>query len=309
MSEPIFILGAGAIGTALAVHLTRAGRTVTALRTSADDIPGQTVEITLADSEGRKTTAAIEMVSLAQVARLDGIAVVTAKSYANRAIAEQLAAFRFSGPVVILQNGVGVEAPFLGLEGARVYRCVLYSTGQPAGENRYLFAAVRPSPVGVVRGDATELAALLARLHTDAFPFVAQDDISQEVWKKASINCVFNSVCPLLDVDNGIFVRDERAAALARAIVAECASVMRGQGMRGDESEIMTQLFAISRRTDGQLISTLQDINAGRETEIAALNLEIARLAEGLTPPVSVPLTKGLGELVKLKAELRRGAA
>ena len=36
---------------------------------------------------------------------------------------------------------------------------------------------------------------------------------------------------------------------------------------------------------------------------------EIARLAEGLTPPVSVPLTKGLGELVKLKAELRRGAA
>lgn len=306
-TDRINILGAGAIGMALAVHLTRAGRAVVALRTSADHVAAQAVEITLTGSDAAETRALVEMVSLAQVDRLDGVAVVTAKSYANRAIAERLAALRFAGPVVILQNGVGVEGPFLALEAARVYRCVLYSTGQKAGEHRYLFAPVRPSPVGVVRGTEEELAALLAALHTDAFPFVAQDDIQGEVWKKASINCVFNSVCPLMDVDNGIFTRDDRANALARAIVAECAAVMRRVGLDGDEGAIMAQLEAISRRTDGQLISTLQDINAGRETEIDALNLEIARVAEGLTPPVAVPLTKWLGELVRLKAEARRG--
>lgn len=305
--HPIHILGAGAIGMALAVHLTRAGRPVTALRTSAADIAAQTVHITLADSAGQEITAPIHMVSLAQLAHLDGLAVITAKSYANAALADRLAALDFRGPVVILQNGVGVEAPFLALPAARVYRCVLYATGQAAGARRYLFAPVRPSPVGIVRGDPAELDALLAALHTPAFPFASQPDIQPEVWKKASINCVFNSVCPLMDIDNGIFVRDETAEALARAIVAECAAVMRAQGMRGDEDDIMAQLFAISRRTDGQLISTLQDIHAGRETEIDALNLEIARVAEGLTPPVEVRLTKWLGEMVRMKAELARG--
>jgi 2-dehydropantoate 2-reductase len=144
-------------------------------------------------------------------------------------------------------------------------------------------------------------------LHTEGFPFHAQPQIETEVWKKAIINAVFNSVCPLLEADNGIFQRDPACAGLAREIVRECLGVARGLGLELGEAQVMEQLLVISKKSDGQQISTLQDLNHGRLTEIESLNLEIARLAARLEPPVPVHKTRLLGEMVRLKSELRRG--
>ena len=40
------------------------------------------------------------------------------------------------------------------------------------------------------------------------FPFRTEEQIERKVWKKAILNAVFNSICPLLGIDNGIFVCD-----------------------------------------------------------------------------------------------------
>ena len=84
--------------------------------------------------------------------------------------------------------------------------------------------------------------------------------------------------------------------------------IAHAMGMTLTAEEIMQQLFAISKKSDGQLISTLQDINEGRETEIDYLNLEIARQAEALSPPVQAHITKTLGEMVKIKSKLSRAS-
>lgn len=146
---------------------------------------------------------------------------------------------------------------------------------------------------------------MVNELNTTEFPFVSHSDIKQEVWKKAIINAVFNSICSLLEIDNGIFVRDEKASPLAQEIVNECLAIAHNIGIRLSAEEIMPQIFAISKKSEGQLISTLQDINAGRETEIDYLNLEIARLGETLTPVIKARTTKALGEMVKMKSKLR----
>jgi 2-dehydropantoate 2-reductase len=62
----------------------------------------------------------------------------------------------------------------------------------------------------------------------------------------------------------------------------------------------------ISKNPDGQLISTLQDLKNGNETEIDFLNLEIARIAEEMTPKIAVGRTKILGELISIKSRLKR---
>lgn len=65
-------------------------------------------------------------------------------------------------------------------------------------------------------------------------------------------------------------------------------------------------MLAISRSSDGQLISTLQDINNKRPTEIDMLNLEIVGIAEKLSAENLVTETRLLGELTAIKSRLNR---
>jgi 2-dehydropantoate 2-reductase len=302
--ETIFILGSGAVGFPLAAYLTNAGRTVIAVRTSRNDVPKSTINLTVQDG-ANQVAAPIETISLANLAQLDGTLVITTKSYTNQAIALLLKERKATGPVVIMQNGVGIERPFLDAGFAAVYRCVLYVTSQPTSESAFSFHPVTASPIGIIEGPRAELAKCVEQLNTEAFPFRAEANIQKEIWKKAIINSVFNSICPLLDVDNGVFARDEATANLARLSVKECISLTDRLNIGLSENEVMQQIMRISTASK-QLISTLQDIRNGRQTEIESLNLEIARLAASQEPPMHLPQTELLGKIVLAKSILHR---
>ncbi len=304
----IYVLGSGAIGFPLAAHLAAAGRPVVAVRTSRGDIPRGAVEVAVRGADG-PLIASVETVSLAQLGRLDGLVVLATKAYANEAIARELRARGAAGPLVILQNGVGVERPFLEAGFPEVYRCVLYITSQAISAREFAVRPVAASPIGVVRGGAEGVARCVAALHTPGFPFRAEERIEREVWKKAIINAAFNSICPLLEVDNGVFVRDEAARALAREVIGECVALTDRLGLGLGEGELLDQLLLISGRSDGQLISTLQDLRAGRPTEIESLNLAIARAGAALEPPLALPRVELLGRLVAAKSALGRAPA
>ncbi|MBV8485454.1 MAG: ketopantoate reductase family protein [Verrucomicrobia bacterium] len=302
--ETIYILGSGAVGFPLAAYLTNAGRTVVAVRTSRSDVPKSTINVTVQDGTNR-VIAPIETISLSNLTSLDGTLVVTTKSYTNQAIALLLKQRKASGPLVIMQNGVGVERPFLDAGFGAVCRCVLYVTSQPTSEFQFSFRPITASPIGVIAGPEGELAKCVEQLHTDGFPFRAETNIQKEIWKKAIINSVFNSICPLLDVDNGVFVRDEATANLARQLVKECITLTDRLNIGLSESEVMQQIMRISTESK-QVISTLQDIRNGRQTEIDSLNLEIARLAASLQPPLYLPQTDLLGKIILAKSVLHR---
>lgn len=303
--EKIYIVGSGVVGFPLAAYLTNAGRAVVALRTSRNDVAFGAVNVTVQNGADQIDTP-VDTVSLTHLSNITGIIVITAKSHANAAIAAALKAKGATGPVVILQNGVGVEKPFLAAGFAPVYRCVLYVTSQATGENTFSFRPVTASPIGVIHGEPTELAQTVAALTTPGFPFRTEANIEREVWKKAITNVVFNSICPLLDIDNGIFARDGEVARIARTVVNECVTLTNQLGLDLTENELMEQIMVISKRADGQLISTLQDLRAGRETEIEFLNLEIARIAAALEPSLFLPRTQLLGQLITAKSAQRK---
>ena len=305
--ETIYILGSGAVGFPLAAYLTNAGRNVVAVRTSRNDVPKSTINVTVQDGINR-VTAPIETISLSNLTRLDGTVVITTKSYTNPAIADLLKERKATGPLVIMQNGVGIERPFLDARFAAVCRCVLYLTSQPTSEFEFSFHPITASPIGIIEGPEAELAKCAEQLNTEAFPFRAEANIQKEIWKKAIINSVYNSLCPMLYVDNGVFVRDEATANLARQVVKECVTLTDRLNIALSESEVMQQIMRISTGSK-QLISTLQDIRNGRQTEINSLNLEIARLAASLQPPLHLPQTELLGKMILAKSVLHRKTA
>lgn len=303
--ETLYILGSGAIGFPLAAYLANAGRAVVAVRTSRHDVPKGTIAVTVRNGANRISTP-VQTISLSNLTSLGGTIVITAKSYANTAIALALKDKTATGPVVIMQNGVGVEKPFRDAHFSPIYRCVLYVTSQATSEYDFTFRPITSSPIGVVHGSESGLKKCVEDLTTDGFPFRPEANIQREIWKKAIINSVFNSICPLLDVDNGVFVRDQHTANLAREVVRECIALTDRLHMGLSEGELMEDIMRISKGSDGRLISTLQDMRIGRQTEIEFLNLAIARVGASLQPRLHLPRIELLGKMILAKSLQQR---
>jgi len=303
MKDHVYIIGAGAIGKALAVFLRLNGRLVTLLRGSEDVAETYTERITVM-LEGTEVEAPVRISSLSNFRSIDGLIVLTCKSYGNEGLATAIKNKSGDSPVVLLQNGLGVERPFEKKGFPGIYRCVLFVTSQVLDDGKVRFKPVADCPVGTVSGNTRQLAAIAGQLTTDYFAFTAEPDIQPVIWKKAIANCVFNSVCPLLEIDNGIFHRNDQVLAIANQIIAECLIIAAAKGVKVSHEEILESLIRISRFSDGQLISTLQDIRLGRRTEIETLNLAIAGMAEELGMGHLVQGTRLLGEITRLKSEL-----
>jgi len=303
-NETIFIVGAGAIGKALAVFLIRDGRNVVLLRGSVDNDPVHQQQITVITGDNETTAATVPVSSFANYTRLDGLVVLTNKSFGNERIAALLRARKVTGPLVLLQNGLGVEDAFINAGFSDVYRCVLFATCQPVAENVYRFKPVAPSAIGRISWGTDQSIMIVERLTTPSFLFTAEEMIRTVIWKKAIANSVFNSVCVLLDTDNGIFHRNAAASLIAEKVITECIAIAALEDVHLKKEEVLDSLLLISRRSDGQLISTLQDIRNGRLTEIDSLNLAIAQKAQALGRPELVTATQLLGELTKLKSTI-----
>jgi 2-dehydropantoate 2-reductase len=308
MNTSIYIVGNGAIGKALAVFLKLENKNVAIIRGSVDDGSIYTEEITVTLPDVTHLKAEIEIKTVSSLKKLNGLVVLTNKSFGNEAIAKMLKRKVGDSPLVILQNGLGIEKVFVENNFPEVYRCVLFATSQIKDENKLSFKPVSTCPIGIIKGSEATLNWIADQLSTQHFQFRSEPNINKVIWKKAIVNSVFNSICPLLEIDNGIFYRDENALLIAKRIIAECISISTELGVPLAANEVMESLMQISKSSEGQLISTLQDIKNHRMTEIDTLNLEIVRIAANLGKENLVRETKLLGELVKIKSELSLNA-
>ncbi|MDD7886194.1 ketopantoate reductase family protein [Flavivirga sp. 57AJ16] len=302
----IYIIGAGAIGKTLAVCLTRHGKNVQLIRGSVDDGSLYSEMLTLTLKSGQNLTANVRFNSLSNFTKFNGLVVLTNKSFGNRKLVKKLKDKIFNTPIVILQNGLGIEIPFIEHGFNEIYRCVLFTTCQNISKNEVSYKPVAESPIGIIRQNITVLEAIVKEMDTPEFRFIAEKQIDKIIWKKAIANCVFNSICPLLEVDNGVFYRNTGVFSLAKRIIKECVLISKKKGITLEAKEIEDQIIFISKMSDGQFISTWQDIQNKRETEIDTLNLEVIRIAKQMNLEAQVQETKLLGELVKIKSELNR---
>lgn len=300
----IYIVGAGAIGKALAVFLALEGKNVTLLRGRVNDIPDSFEEVKVELHDGTQIKAKVRVSTINSFPALTGIIVLTNKSYGNQQLSGILKTRTGNSPIVLLQNGLHVEQPFNNSHFPEVYRCVIFATSQPGEKGTLKFKPISISPIGIVKGNKETLASIAGQLSSGHFPFAAEEHIQPVIWAKAIVNSVFNSVCPLLETDNGIFDRSKEALAIAKQVIAECISIAEANGVSLNTDEVVNRLLLISRSSSGQLISTYQDILNKRETEIDTLNFAIAGIANELGRNRDVTATKLLGELTKLKSEL-----
>jgi 2-dehydropantoate 2-reductase len=122
------------------------------------------------------------------------------------------------------------------------------------------------------------------------------DAPGQAIWEKVAINAGINPLTAILNVSNGQILDIPEVRQLLRDLVVEAVKVASTEGYRFEHSlvEVAEATCAI---TSENISSMLQDIRAGKQTEIDAISGEIVRRAQLSALPT--PRTRVIWQLVK----------
>jgi 2-dehydropantoate 2-reductase len=148
-----------------------------------------------------------------------------------------------------------------------------------------------------------EVAALFRRA---GLPCEVRGDIEAVLWEKLLVNVGINPLTALLQVKNGDLLNLPPAWEIAVAAATETLAVARAGGIHlSVDPEV--RLREVCTATAANRSSMLQDVMAGRQTEIEALNAQIA--ARGAAHGISTPVNHLLTQLIRAleAANSRRG--
>lgn len=289
------IVGAGAIGLTLGAQLAACHDVLILARRA--EVAGllERNGITVTGDGTDRTVAVRATVDPAAFGDREAVLIAVKAHATSGAVSPLRGILRPTALVVSLQNGIdNVRSVREALPEARI---VAGSTTQGAiasGDGR-----VRPVNRGITtfaRSDdvsptSAEIAGAFSAAGLDAR---VEDDVDLLLWRKLVVNAAINPLCGLTGRTNGDAVGDPDLAPLARALAAEAAQVAAAEGIAiGDP---WAAVEAAAEATAANRNSMLQDLDAGRRTEIDAISGAIVQRAGA--HGIAVPLTEAMLRLV-----------
>lgn len=224
------------------------------------------------------------------------LAIVTVKAYDTAAAARDLATGSFDA-VLSLQNGLENER----ILAERFERPVLAGTATYGARVRdpghVECTGVGEIALGAPGGGESELAERIAAAFRAAeVDAIATEDLPRRLWEKLAINAGINPVTALSRVRNGALEEDP-GRRLARSAARETARVAQAEGVSLSNREALAALEAVIEATADNRSSTLQDVAAGKRTEVDAINGAVVRRAADRG--IDVPTNDHLLQLIR----------
>jgi 2-dehydropantoate 2-reductase len=243
-----------------------------------------------------------------------GFVLVATKAFDGAAAAAALAGARAAvGPdtrLVLCQNGWGNAERFAAVfPPARVWSArVITGFRRLAPHHVDVTVHAEPVRIGSLFGaPVAHVAELCAALAKGGVPCEPSDDIAADLWAKLLYNAALNPLGALLGASYGALGASPEARGVLEALARETFAVMERAGFATHWPSADAWLADLYARllppTAAHESSMLQDIRAGRRTEIDAITGAVVALAErhGVAAPVSESL------LALVRALERRG--
>jgi 2-dehydropantoate 2-reductase len=233
---------------------------------------------------------------------------VATKSFDSGPAARDLAAHRHlladRGLVVLFQNGWGnAEAFAHHFDPAAIYNARVI-TGFTRLEVNHVEVTVHADPIGIgnlISPDVVCVQSLCEAISAGGIPCLATPDIAKFLWAKMLFNCALNGLGAVFGVTYGALGGSPHTRAIMDAIIAEIFEVMRAEGYSTHwptAEAYLARFYADEvRLTARHYPSTLQDLRAGKRTEIDALNGAVVRL--GVAHGVPVPVNFAVYHMIK----------
>jgi 2-dehydropantoate 2-reductase len=298
----ICIVGAGSIGGYVAFRLAAAGLPVSVLVRGANlaAIRQHGLRLIAADDTQASVRPARASDNAAELGPQDAI-VLAVKAHQVADLVPRLAPLLQEDTVIVpMQNGVPWwyfqrrGGPFAGravravdpqgavaaaVEARRIVGCVVYPACELAAPGVIRHIEGHRFPLGELDGTRSERAGRLsAAFESGALKAPVLEDIRAEMWLKLWGNAVFNPLSALTRGTLAEICADAPLQQLARNMMLEVEAVAASHGVRMRVP--LERRIAGAASVGAHKTSMLQDIEAGRATELDALLGSVIELAE-----------------------------
>ena len=233
---------------------------------------------------------------------------ICTKSFDSAVAAKDLAEHRGrigeEARLVLFQNGWGNAEAFC----EHFDKCKVYNARVITG-----FRRARSSEVDVTvhadaihigslfGGDLSAVEPLCLAIREGGIPCERTESIEKDLWAKMLYNCALNPLGAVLGVPYGALAGQGSTRMLMKQIVEEIFAVMDKAGYRTHwqrPAEFLDVFYSkLVPDTAGHKSSMLQDIAAGKRTEIDALNGVVVKLAQ--QQGIAAPYNQALCNLIQ----------
>jgi 2-dehydropantoate 2-reductase len=296
LSQPILIVGSGAMACLFAARFCASSQRVCLLGSWAEGI--STLEsqgVTLVNDQ-EKRNYPVSVARTPEECLGSRLALVLEKSWQTTTAAERLSkCLADDGIALTLQNGLGnleILVEKLGAErvfaGAVTFGATLLQPG-----------VVRQNGIGRVDlPDHRSLAGFYSAIEKTGIQINRLKDIDSLLWGKLLLNAAINPLTAILNVPNGFLLDNSEVHSLAMETLSEGIEIARAWGISLPYSDPQMALDAVLRDTAGNISSMLQDIRRGSTTEIESICGILIQRARQVG--VDTPTIETLYHLVKL---------
>lgn len=305
----IAVIGCGAMGSVYAALLGTAGNEVWVIDRNPERV--QVIErdgLLLEGPLGLRR--AMVRACLTAPAQAMDLIVLAVKAADVAAAAGQ--ALPMLGPdtvVLCLQNGLGsadVAAAILGAErlAAGIASGFGASVKGPGHAHHNAMQAVR---MGAYAGlDVAAVRRIADVWKAAGFDAEAVDDIAAMQWEKLICNVAYSAPCALTGLTVGAVMDDADMGPVSRAAAIEAWQVARASGIAIAVDDPIAHVRAFGAGMPAARPSALQDLEAGRKTEIDVINGAVPRY--GRRVGVATPVNDTLVALVRVRERAARDA-
>ncbi len=311
-SKRILIAGAGALGSVFGGFSAKAGHDVTLLgrRTHMEAIAAKGLTI-----DGIWGEHAIDDLPTAtDPSHLRGpfdAILLTVKSFDTASMASETLAFLGDDAVMIsLQNGLGNVETVESIAGTErtIGARVIFGAEVTSPGRVHVSVIADPNAVGSLAASAHPRREERARQWAKTFdaagiPSRYTDDLASRLWAKVLYNAALNPLGALLGLHYGALPERRESRSIMDAVIDEsfAVAIADGANLQWPTAAAYREEFydRLVPATYDHRPSMLQDLEAGRRTEIDAINGEVVR--RGALRGIATPVNQTLSDLVRLR--------
>ena len=307
------VYGLGAIGSAFAAFLRRAGHEVYAIGRQKHIKPIRERGLKVGGIWGEFSVflnGVAERLEELPVKDFD-IVILSVKSYDTKRALEELKKvnFRF---LLLTQNGYGNYEEAVKVFGKErvILSRVIFGAEIPQGGEVKITVIADDVVIGnphkaIDEGTLKEIAKVI---NAAGIPCRYSPDVYKYLWDKILYNSALNPLGALLETNYGTLARLRETREIMNRIIEEIFAVAKAKGIElfwKSAQEYKKHFYEnLIPPTAAHYPSMLQDIRAGKKTEIDSLNGAIVEL--GKTAGVETPVNWTITQLVKAKEKLRK---